>query len=386
MRRSTLACFSGMAGLLAVTSSGCEDWKHVLDGIDLPDTGGGTKPGTGTAGASGGGGKCDATMGPKGETCKTCWDENGRIIHQECAGPVSTGSGGSTGTTPQMCTKLEDGGPGSCKDASTWKRYGSDACLAQNLTLTDYALGPACDGGYQSVTYVCCSPATPTPPPSTPPGQMCIRIQQGDATSCKDQGTWKQSGYEACLLQKMNLTDYALGPVCDGGYQSATFVCCYTPPTPPPPPPAPPTMCTKIQDGGPTSCKDLGTWKQYGSDACRAQNLILTDYAPGESCDNGNYRTVTYVCCAQTPPVETPPIKCGESTDASGRPCKVCYDVNGKVVSGDCGTATAPMDDVMTPPISCRALTNNDGSQCKLCINADGTVAYTDCASAPPAN
>ena len=131
-----------MAGLLAVASSGCEDWKHVLDGVDLPDTGGGTKPGTmtGAAGASGASVKCDATMGPKGESCKTCWDASGIVVHQECAGPISTGTAGFDGTTPQACTKLEDGGPGSCKDAATWKRYGSDACNAQTLLLTDYAL------------------------------------------------------------------------------------------------------------------------------------------------------------------------------------------------------------------------------------------------------
>src|SRR3954470_18347006 len=116
MRRTTLACFSGMAGLLAVTSAGCEDWSHILDGVDLPDRGG-TKPGTmtGTAGSTGTvGGKCDVTMGPKGEPCKTCWDATGRIIQQECSAPTSTGTGGSSAPAPQMCTKLEDGGPGSC--------------------------------------------------------------------------------------------------------------------------------------------------------------------------------------------------------------------------------------------------------------------------------
>ena len=95
-------------------------------------------------------------------------------------------------------------------------------------------------------------------------------MQQGDATSCKDAGTWKQSGYEACLAQKMAFTDYMLGPACEGGYQSATFVCCYTPPPPPPPPPVTePGMCIRLQDGGATSRKDPGTWKQYGGTPAR---------------------------------------------------------------------------------------------------------------------
>ena len=33
--------------------------------------------------------------------------------------------------------------------------------------------------------------------------------------------------------------------------------------------------------------------------------MTLTDYVLGESCDGGNYRTVTYVCCASSPP---PPV------------------------------------------------------------------------------
>jgi hypothetical protein len=34
-------------------------------------------------------------------------------------------------------------------------------------------------------------------------------------------------------------------------------------------------MCTQIPDGGPSSCKPIDTWKQYGTATCAQQNLQL---------------------------------------------------------------------------------------------------------------
>jgi hypothetical protein len=55
-----------------------------------------------------------------------------------------------------MCISIEDGGPTSCKDPATWKRYGTDRCSQQNLQLTDVKVVVECTGGYSVVSYVCC--------------------------------------------------------------------------------------------------------------------------------------------------------------------------------------------------------------------------------------
>ena len=54
--------------------------------------------------------------------------------------------------------------------------------------------------------------------------------------------------------------------------------------------------CTSIDDGGPTSCKDPATWKQYGIDMCAQQKLTLTDLKPLTMCAGG-YASVSYLCC-----------------------------------------------------------------------------------------
>jgi hypothetical protein len=58
----------------------------------------------------------------------------------------------------------------------------------------------------------------------------------------------------------------------------------------------PGTACVEIDDGGPTSCKDPATWKQYGLQACAQKNLTLTDVKVVTPCAGGD-SVVTYVCC-----------------------------------------------------------------------------------------
>jgi hypothetical protein len=65
------------------------------------------------------------------------------------------GSGSGT------CVTIDDGSSSSCKDEATWKKYGIDRCLQQNLSLTDLKLAVACTGGYSMVTYVCCGTGAP---------------------------------------------------------------------------------------------------------------------------------------------------------------------------------------------------------------------------------
>src|SRR5213078_1445649 len=70
---------------------------------------------------------------------------------------------------------------------------------------------------------------------------------------------------------------------------------------PPPQPPQPPTSCTKLSDGGPSSCKDTATWKQYGATSCARLGLTLSEIAYGTPC-GPNFQDVVYVCCGTVAP------------------------------------------------------------------------------------
>jgi hypothetical protein len=250
-----------------------------------------------------------------------------------------------------MCVKVEDGGPTSCKDPATWKKYGTDACNQRNMVLTDVVGGAMCSAGYQNVTYVCCgtgaggSTGTGGSPGTggSSGGGMCTKIEEGGPGSCKPYDIWKQYGSDRCQQQNLALTDIALGPTCDGGYQSVVFVCCGGMGTPSPPPPkcAETTdangqicktcwdsvtgavissacipgstgsggsgggggeMCIAIDDGGPSSCKDAATWEKYGTERCSQQNRVLSHVKWAVACDGG-YSMVTYVCCGAGAPL-----------------------------------------------------------------------------------
>jgi hypothetical protein len=390
MRRTTVTqSLFGLVGLLALASVGCGDWKTFID--EARDNGGSPiTPGTGTGGVSGGAVSCSGGVDMNGVMCKRCVDANGMVVYEECSSGGTAGSGGTTGTDPRACVKIEDGGPGSCKDYGIWKTYGADRCAQQMLVLTDLAPGPSCGGtSFQSMTYLCCPP---TPPPADT--VMCYESKDATGRPCK-----------SCVDQN--------GKVVGGDCPVMA------------PPPA--QMCIGITDGGPTSCKDPATWKSYGVDRCAQQNLALTDIKLATTCAGG-YSTVTYVCCGApggtmpTPP-PPPPLKCAESTDASGRICKTCYDQYGMVASSDCmgtgstgtGGATgggsqtcvgsASADGAMCETCTdqngkvvsskcyggpapqneiCDVRTNADGSQCKTCYYSDGSTV-SDCPTVPPA-
>jgi hypothetical protein len=133
-----------------------------------------------------------------------------------------------------------------------------------------------------------------------------------------------------CTQKNLLLTSITPGPSCDGGIVGVTFTCCGGSTTMPPP-----QMCTSSEMGGPSSCKPYDVWKQYASDACTTQNLVLTGLATGATCGDGVYQTIKFTCCAPTP--SPPPPKCTQTTDASGQICKTCVDsVTGMVISNDC--------------------------------------------------
>ena len=124
--------------------------------------------------------------------------------------------------------------------------------MQQNLVLTGLVTGATCgDGVYQSI-----KPPRLSPPPkctqtvdtsgqvckicvdsvtgavisdACAPGSgsgMCVTIDDGSASSCKDEATWKKYGTDRCAQQNLLLTDLKLAVACPGGYSMVTYVCC----------------------------------------------------------------------------------------------------------------------------------------------------------------
>jgi hypothetical protein len=168
------------------------------------------------------------------------------------------GTGGTGGASGQMCTTNRLSGTG-CKSYDLWKQDASATCTQSNLLLTSLTAGPACDGGIVGVTFTCCGGPTPSPPPPPPrctetadasgqvcktcvdavtgmvvsndcapgPGTgMCVTIDDGGASSCKDEVTWKKYGIDRCAQQNLALADLKLAVACAGGYSMVTYVCC----------------------------------------------------------------------------------------------------------------------------------------------------------------
>jgi hypothetical protein len=169
---------------------------------------------------------------------------------------------------------------------------------------TDYKQAGPCDGvdHYRQLAFTCCSPVAPPPPVS------CESRIEGGPTSCKDVATWKLYASQTCEAAGLLLNDYTPTEDCgSGNYRYVRYTCCKPAPSQPPPPPA---ACERRQEGSPTSCKDVGTWKEYASGICGAAGLLLQEYEPAEDCDNGNYRYVRFTCCRSQPPSPPPVSVC----------------------------------------------------------------------------
>jgi len=378
MRATALTRSLLTIGFVALVGSGCGPLNTWLDAVQ-PHNGGTTSPPSGSAGTSG----------------------------------TSTGAGGSSGGpatgNDAVCVEITEGGPGTCVEYATYKIRSNDVCAQKNLFISNLKPGPMCgNGGVESMTFVCCPPPAPSPVTcsegtdangrvcktcvdasgkvvstdcnASVPGMMCVKIPDGGSTSCKPYDLWKQYGTESCAQQKMQLTDLVVGTPCGSNYQDVTYVCCATVPSGS-------TgaggstgtggsggsqMCIAIDDGGPSSCKDAATWKQYGADRCGQQNLTLTDLKLGVACDGG-YSMVSYVCCgagAAPGPVGA----CDSWVNPDGAVCKQCRDASGNVISLDCTGGKTPPNEI------CDVKTNADGSQCKTCYYSDGSTV-SSCAS-----
>jgi hypothetical protein len=275
-----------------------------------------------------------------------------------------------SGTEPGTCTTLEQGGPGSCKDVSTWKEYAYKDCIGRGLTLTDYLPQDSCGGqSYQSVIYACCSPV-PTSPPAV---VNCEATTSPDGASCKtcyDVNKMVVSNDCSWPAAKCEATTSADGVSCKTCYDVNGKVvsneCSGTAPS----------ACFQIIDGGPTSCKDAGTWKMYGAARCDQQKATLVDVKPITMCAGG-IEQVAYTCCPVAPtPVDPSPVKCESTMDAQGV-CKTCYDATGMIIAQDCA-GPAPT----TPTPMCAVSKTVNGTECKTCYYADGSTV-SDCPPTP---
>jgi hypothetical protein len=127
-----------------------------------------------------------------------------------------------------------------------------------------------------------------------PTMNACIDQGEGGPTSCKDVATWKLYASQTCEGEGLLLSAYTTREACgDGLFRYVDYTCCPKPETPPPTP----TDCVDQEQGGPTSCKDVFTWKQYASQTCEGAGLLLNDYATREACGDGLFRYVDYTCC-----------------------------------------------------------------------------------------
>jgi hypothetical protein len=195
------------------------------------------------------------------------------------------------------CFGDAQGGPTSCKPAEVWKQYASNACALKKsqLVAIDYAEECA-KGSFRWTKYECCDGTKPPPPPPPP---ACKTDILGDKTSCKPDGTWKEYAFNHCVEQKLSFADMSLGPSCGKDMSTSVKVTCCGATPPPPPPPPPPPVCEWRSQGGPTSCKDPGTWKQYSFDACKADGLTLGELSfPDAKCGPGGATAeVKFTCC-----------------------------------------------------------------------------------------
>jgi hypothetical protein len=319
-------------GLSALGLAACDDVTWIIDqakkGGGASATGGAAPATPGTGGASGqpactsgvlGGEAVCLDVGSLKANAYLACEKSGMLLNDY----VPSGSCGSTTDSqsyryvkygccpkaeppppppppPTTCTSEVQGGPTSCKDVVTWKRYASDACAAKGATLTDYAAYEDCgNGNTRYVKYVCCGASLPpTPPPAT-----CTGKSQGSPTSCKSAQIWKQYATEDCAATGASLLDASPYDDCgDGGYRYVKYGCC-GPASPPPPPP--PSTCVTKSHGGSASCLPDATWKQYASDDCAATGASLTGYSPYHDCADGTSRNVQYTCCD---PKSPPPV------------------------------------------------------------------------------
>lgn len=84
---------------------------------------------------------------------ESCGTDVYRYVKYECCGTSTP----PPEPTPALCFSDYQGGSTSCKSESTWKKYASEACAAEGMSLVAYSVGEKCGlGRYRTVKYQCC--------------------------------------------------------------------------------------------------------------------------------------------------------------------------------------------------------------------------------------
>jgi hypothetical protein len=125
----------------------------------------------------------------------------------------------------------------------------------------------------------------------------CFSDRQGDPTSCKAYGTWKESASAACTARGAQLVAFEHQDACggsavgtEGAFRGIKYECCVAPPPPPPPP----RVCK-------VSRLDPATSKQAASDYCAAQKLELLEIAVSGKSGSADF-ALEVTCCEPPPP------------------------------------------------------------------------------------
>ncbi len=196
-----------------------------------------------------------------------------------------------------MCISETQGGTTSCKDEKTWSTYAAMACAGKGLTLAKIGYATSCGAGlYRQTTYECCT-STPTPTP------MCMWSPATGTGRCLKDDEWKKEGVNFCAMHGLQLNDLKLDRACTaGGFATAQFECCTTPPMPPGP------MCT-TQVQASRTCIDDATWKSRAEAECKAKMQTLGAIGLGTAC-MGGHLDIKFECCGPTTPPPPPPGMC----------------------------------------------------------------------------
>lgn len=129
---------------------------------------------------------------------------------------------------PQDCSVSELGDGQTCQDLFVLKQAAYDACKLDGRELTDLKYVDGCPGGQSSkISFVCCAPSEPKPPPQT-----CSAGQLGDGATCQADSAFLTQAEDACLQAGLNFAGVKTTHDCPGGLSTYGYYTCCAPAQP----------------------------------------------------------------------------------------------------------------------------------------------------------
>lgn len=153
----------------------------------------------------------------------------------------------------------------------------------------------AADAGLDASSSAPTTPTTPTLPGSgtdeeagAPSSLPCAPtgFRASDVgTACFDEAHWKEIAADACEF-KGGVATLRLDTPC-GFFRYRNYRCCGAD-----------GACTDHRDGGPSSCKDVATWRTYSEKDCALEGRALVSMTTDTPCGGaGGALGATYQCC-----------------------------------------------------------------------------------------